>query len=176
MGASLDELFTMVTQSRFTVTAGDLEIDLSGATVEVDARLIQMRHDDTWTIVLERLRDARDAAIDAAIDAARDVGLPERGSAFRALVENCSLNKKPDQVLAAIHYLREVESVSDSPPRVVNQLFSDAGIEPPGNLSLYLNRLKERGLLMVPLEFGDKNRYSLLTSAGRAHLDKQSTS
>ena len=176
MGASLDVLFTMVTQSRFSVTAGDLEIDLSGATVEVDARLIQMRHDDTWTIVLERLRDARDAAIDAAIDAARDVGLPERGSAFRALVENCSLNKKPDQVLAAIHYLRDVESVSDSPPRVVNQLFSDAGIEPPGNLSLYLNRLKERGLLMVPLEFGDKNRYSLLTNAGRAHLDKQSTS
>ena len=76
MGASLDELFTMVTQSRFSVTAGDLEIDLSGATVEVDARLIQMRHDDTWSIVLERLRDARDAAIDAAIDAARDVGLP----------------------------------------------------------------------------------------------------
>lgn len=176
MRASLDELFTMVTQSRFTVTAGDLEIDLSGATVEVDARLIQMRHDDTWTIVLERLRDARHAAIDAAIDAARDVGLPERGSAFRALVENCSLNKKPDQVLAAIHYLRDVESVTDSPPRVVNQLFSDAGIEPPGNLSLYLNRLKERGLLMVPLKFGDKNRYSLLTDAGRAHLDKQSTS
>ena len=31
----------------------------------------------------------------------------------------------------------------------------------PGNLSLYLNRLKERGLLMVPLEHGDKNRFSL---------------
>ena len=176
MRVSLDELFAMVTQSRFTVTAGDLEIDLSGATVEVDARLIQMRHDDTWSIILERLRDARDAAIDAAIDAARDVGLPERGSAFRSLVETCSLNKKPDQVLAAIHYLRDVESVRDSPPRVVNQLFSDAGIEPPGNLSLYLNRLKERGLLMVPLEYGDKNRFSLLTDAGRAHLDKQSTS
>ena len=79
-------------------------------------------------------------------------------------------------MLAAIHYLRDVESVTDSPPRVVNQLFSDAGIEPPGNLSLYLNRLKERGLLMVPLKFGDKNRYSLLTDAGKAHLDKQSTS
>ncbi|MGA0380830.1 MAG: hypothetical protein ACO3NJ_08595 [Candidatus Poseidoniaceae archaeon] len=175
-GSNFSMADTMVSQSRFVVTAGDLEIDLSGATVEVDARLIQMRRDDTWSIVLERLRDARDAAIDAAIDAARDVGLPERGSAFRALIENCSLNKKPDQVLAAIHYLRDVEGVSDSPPRVVNQLFSDAGIEPPGNLSLYLNRLKERGLLMVPLEHGDKNRFSLLTEAGRAHLDKQSTS
>ena len=91
-------------------------------------------------------------------------------------MESCSLTKKPDQVLAAIHYLRDVEKISDSPPRVVNQLFSDAGIEPPGNLSLYLNRLKERGLLMVPLEFGEKNRFAQLTDAGRAHLDKQSTS
>ena len=176
MGATFDMLFAMVVQSRIFVTAGDLEIDISGATVEVDARLIQMRHDDTWSIVLERLRDARNAAIDAAIDAARDVGLPDRGSAFRALVETCSLGKKPDQVLAAIHYLRDVEKITDSPPRVVNQLFTDADIEPPGNLSLYLNRLKERGLLMVPIQYGDKNRFSLLTSAGKAHLDKQSTS
>ena len=166
----------MTIQSKIVITAGDIEIDLSGAAVEIDARLIQMRREDTWSIVLERLRDARDAAIDAAIDAARDYGLPERGSAFSTLVENCSLTKKPDQVLAAIHYLRDVEKISDSPPRVVNQLFSDAGIEPPGNLSLYLNRLKERGLLMVPLEFGEKNRFAQLTDAGRAHLDKQSTS
>tara|TARA_B100000003_G_C10861476_1_gene343238 strand:- start:17 stop:517 length:501 start_codon:yes stop_codon:yes gene_type:complete len=166
----------MTIQSKIVITAGDMEIDLSGAAVEIDARLIQMRREDTWSIVLERLRDARDAAIDAAIDAARDYGLPERGSAFSTLVENCSLTKKPDQVLAAIHYLRDVEKISDSPPRVVNQLFSDAGIEPPGNLSLYLNRLKERGLLMVPLEFGEKNRFAQLTDAGRAHLDKQSTS
>ena len=170
------ELIPMVAQAKITVTAGDLEIDVSGATVEVDARLIQMRHDDTWSIVLERVKDARDAAIEAAIDAARDAGLPERGSAFRSLVENCALNKKPDQVLAAIHYLRDVENVQDSPPRVVNQLFSDGGIDPPGNLSLYLNRLRERGLLEVPFEHGDKNRFAILTDAGRAHLDKQSTS
>ena len=54
MGATFDVLFAMVVQSRIFVTAGDLEIDISGATVEVDARLIQMRHDDTWSIVLER--------------------------------------------------------------------------------------------------------------------------
>ncbi len=166
----------MTIQSRIAITAGDLEIDLGGAAVEIDARLIQMRREDTWSIVLQRLRDARNAAIDAAIDAARDYGLPERGSAFRALVENCSLTKKPDQVLAAIHYLRDVEGITDSPPRVVNQLFSDAEIEPPGNLSLYLNRLKERGLLIVPTEFGEKNRFSMLTESGRAHLDKQSIS
>ena len=47
MGATFDVLFAMVVQSRIFVTAGDLEIDISGAAVEVDARLIQMRHDDT---------------------------------------------------------------------------------------------------------------------------------
>ena len=62
----------MVAQAKIVVTAGDLEIDVSGATVEVDARLIQMRHDDTWSIVLERVKDARDAAIEAAIDAAKE--------------------------------------------------------------------------------------------------------
>ena len=91
MWACLDELITMVTQSRFSVTAGDLEIDLSGATVEVDARLIQMRHDDTWSIVLERLRDARDAAIDAAID------LHE--------TSDCQ-----SEVLPSVHWLRIVHS------------------------------------------------------------------
>ena len=102
--------------------------------------------------------------------------MPERGSAFRRLIDNCNIYRTGDVILAAIHYLRDVEKIKDSPPRVVNQLFSEAEIEPPGNLSLYLNRLKERGLLMVPLEHGDKNRFSLLTDAGRAHLDKQSVS
>ena len=101
-------MIPMVAQAKIMVTAGDLEIDVSGATVEVDARLIQMRHDDTWSIVLERVREARDAAIEAAIDAARDAGLPERGSAFRSLVENCALVKKPDQVLAAIQDRKSV--------------------------------------------------------------------
>jgi hypothetical protein len=36
MRASLDDIDTMVTQSKIIITAGDLEIDVSGATVEVD--------------------------------------------------------------------------------------------------------------------------------------------
>ena len=106
--------------------------------------------------------------------AAREAGLPERGSAFRALLENCALSRKPDQVLGAIHYLRDVEGIEDSPPRIVNELFTDAGIDPPGNLSLYLNRLKERNFLMVPNGKGDKNRFAILTPEGQAHLDKRS--
>jgi hypothetical protein len=159
---------------RFTVQAGDIEIDLEGAAIQIDEQLAQTKTEHTWTMLLERIREAREQALEAAVTAAREAGLPERGSAFRALLENCALTRKPDQVLGAIHYLRDVEGVEDSPPRVVNELFSDAGIDPPGNLSLYLNRLKERNFLVVPNGRDDKNRFAILTPEGQAHLDKRS--
>lgn len=116
---------------RLTIQAGDVEIDLEGAAIQIDEQLLQTKTEHTWTVLLERIREAREAALEAAVSAARDAGLPERGSAFRALLENCALTRKPDQVLGAIHYLRDVEGISDSPPRVVNDLFTDAGIDPP---------------------------------------------
>ena len=159
---------------RLSIQAGDIEIDLEGATIQIDEQLAHAKAEHTWTVLLERIREARENALEAAVNAAREAGLPERGSAFRSLLENCALTRKPDQVLGAIHYLRSVEDVQDSPPRVVNQLFTDAGIEPPGNLSLYLNRLKDRNFLMVPDGRDDKNRFAILTPEGQAHLDKRS--
>ena len=159
---------------RLTIQAGDVEINLEGATIQIDEQITQAKTEHTWTMLLERIREARESAMEAAVTAAREAGLPERGSAFRALLENCALTRKPDQVLGAIHYLRNVEGISDSPPRVVNELFSDAGIDPPGNLSLYLNRLKERQFLEVPTGKDDKNRFAILTPEGQAHLDKRS--
>ena len=141
---------------RLTIQAGDVEIDLEGAAIQIDEQLTHVKAEHTWTVLLERIREARETAMEAAVVAAREAGLPERGSAFRALLENCALSRKPDQVLGAIHYLRDVEGIEDSPPRVVNELFTDAGIDPPGNLSLYLNRLKERNFLMVPNGKDDK--------------------
>jgi hypothetical protein len=164
----------MEDDTRVLIRAGDVDIDLSGAQSSVDERLTRVRDDDTWSIALSRIRNARERAIEAAVDAAREAGLPERGSAFRALIENCSLIRKPDQVLGAIQYLRDVEGVNDSPPRVIDQLFEDAGLAPPGNLSLYLNRLRERGFLVTPPSAKEKNRYAILTPEGRAHLDKRS--
>ena len=159
---------------RLTIQAGDVEIDLEGAAIQIDEQLTHVQAEHTWTVLLERIREARESALEAAVVAARNAGLPERGSAFRALLENCALTRKPDQVLGAIHYLRNVEGVEDSPPRIVNELFTDAGIDPPGNLSLYLNRLKERNFLMVPSGKDDKNRFAILTPEGQAHLDKRS--
>jgi len=159
---------------RLTIQAGDVEIDLEGAAIQIDEQLSHVKVEHTWTVLLERIREAREAAMEAAVIAAREAGLPERGSAFRALLENCALSRKPDQVLGAIHYLRDVEGIEDSPPRIVNELFTDAGIDPPGNLSLYLNRLKERNFLMVPAGKDDKNRFAILTPEGQTHLDKRS--
>ena len=56
--------------------------------------------------------------------------------------------------------------------RIINQLFEDAGMEAPGNLSLYLNRLRERKFLVIPDGSEDKNRFAVLSDEGRAHLDK----
>ena len=165
----------MEANSKVSVIAGDIEIDLEGAAMEVEEQLILHRQDDTWTIMLDRLAQARKDALEAAVSAAKEKGLPERGSAFRVLLETCSLERKPDQVLGAIHYLPSVEGIQDSPPRVINQLFSDAKIDPPGNLSLYLNRLRERKFLVIPPGKEDKNRFAHLTEEGRAHLDKRST-
>lgn len=160
---------------RLTVRAGDMEIDLEGAAIQIDEHVAAAKDDHTWTALLERIREAREHAVEAAVSAAREAGLPERGSAFRTLLTNCALTKKPDQVLGAIHYLRNVEGIEDSPPRIVNELFEDAGIDPPGNLSLYLNRLKERNFLMVPEGKDDKNRFAILTPEGQDHLDKRSS-
>ena len=101
---------------RLSIQAGDIEIDLEGATIQIDEQLAHAKAEHTWTVLLERIREARENALEAAVNAAREAGLPERGSAFRSLLENCALTRKPDQVLGAIHYLRSVEDVQDSPP------------------------------------------------------------
>lgn len=160
---------------KISVTAGDVEIDHDGSTAEIEEMLSLLRRDDSWSLMIERLKVARNASMEAAIAAAKASGLPERGSAFRTLIETCALKRKPDQVLGAIHYLREVEGVTDSPPRVINQLFEDAGMDSPGNLSLYLNRLRERNFLIIPSGSEDKSRFAILSTEGRAHLDKRST-
>lgn len=161
--------------SRILIRVGDTEIDITGSQKEVDAKLLQLREDETWSGALSRIRSARENAIAAAIEAARKTGLPERGSAFRALIENSNITKKPDQVLAAIQYLREVEGVPDSPPRVIKGIFEDADMMPPDNLSLYLNRLRERGFLTFAPHSPEKNRYAVLTPEGRSHLDRRSS-
>ena len=77
-------------EARVIIRAGDVEIDLSGAQSSVDERLVRIHDDDTWSIALSRIRNAREKAISAAVEAAKAAGLPERGSAFKSLIDNCN--------------------------------------------------------------------------------------
>ncbi len=170
---------------RIYIRVGSTEVDLSGSAREVNDSWLKLREQDTWASSLSKVRTARQDAIDAARASLQELGIPERGSAFRRLIENCGIYKTGDVILAAIHYLRSVEKEEDTPPREVKQFIVDSGkwsteeVE-KWNLSLYINRMledtSERGkpaLLEYPAGM-DKNRFVILTDAGRDHLERLS--
>ena len=126
-------------------------------------------------------RQARQEAIERAREVALKSGIPERGSAFRRLIDTCDIEKKSDVILAAIHYLRSVEKESDTPPRDIKKLIAQSekwGEDEVGkwNLSLYINRMLEgsSALLEYPGDQSEKNRFVVLTDAGLDHLENMS--
>ena len=139
---------------------------------------------DTWQSTLSRIRVARQEAIESAREVAIRSGIPERGSAFRRLIDTCGIEKKSNVILAAIHYLRSVEKESDTPPRDLRKLISQSKKwteedVSKWNLSLYISRMLEGGsdqspMLEYPKDMPEKNRYVVLTDAGIDHLEKMS--
>ncbi|DAC25652.1 MAG TPA: hypothetical protein D7H85_04190 [Candidatus Poseidoniales archaeon] len=177
LGGSMSDEAGDGLKARLSIRVGNSRIDLEGTEQVVTAELLKLRADEQWSTALEKVRETREKAFEAARIAAMQTGLPERGSAFSSLVTTCQLTKKPDMILAAIHYLREVEGQRDSPPRELKQLFIDAGHDADDvekwNISLYLNRLREQGRLTFPEDMPEKNRFMSLTDEGRAHLDSR---
>ena len=161
-------------QTKVSIHVGDFEFKAEGSQIEVEERLSHFKEEGVWNAMLERIQESKEFAIESASNLSKSEDLTPRGSSFRALLENYSLEGKPEQVLGALHYLRDIEELEDCPPRVINTLFEDANIDPPGNLSLYINRLKERSFIMIPDKHGDKNRYAQLTEGGRLHLEEKS--
>ena len=53
-----------------------MEIDLEGAAIQIDERLGHVKAEHTWTMLLDRIREARENALEAAVTAAREAGLP----------------------------------------------------------------------------------------------------
>ena len=45
---------------RLTIQAGDVEIDLEGAAIQIDEQMLQTKTEHTWTVLLERIREARE--------------------------------------------------------------------------------------------------------------------
>ena len=157
--------------NKISIQVGEFEFESEGSQIEVDEKFARFKEEGFWNIISERLEEAKDIAID--VSTSQQNSIPERGMKFRTLVENCSLEGKPEQVLGALHFLRDVEGLDDCPPRVINALFEQANIEPPGNLSLYINRLIEKEFLSIPKKHGEKNRFAELTEAGRKHLENK---
>ena len=166
---------------RIYIKAGSEEIDLSGSAREVNDAWLNITKQDTWQSTLSRIRLARQEAIDRAREVALKSGIPERGSAFKRLMDTCDINKKSDVILAAIHYLRSVEKESDTPPRDIKRLIVQSEKWEEGeidkwNMSLYINRMLEgeKALLEYPGNQPEKNRFVVLTDAGLDHLENMS--
>ena len=159
--------------NKISIQVGEFEFESEGSQIEVDEKFARFKEEGFWNIITERLEEAKDITIDASNSTSREQSISERGMKFRTLVENCSLEGKPEQVLGALHFLRDVEGLEDCPPRVINALFEQADIEPAGNLSLYINRLREKEFLTIPKRHGDKNRFVELPDAGRKHLENK---
>ena len=135
--------------NKISIHVGEFDFESEGSEIEVDEKFARFKEEGFWSIILERLEDAKDMAVDASNSTSEQKSIPQRGMMFRTLVDNCSLEGKPEQVLGALHFLRDVEGLTDCPPRVINALFEEANIEPPGNLSLYINRLREKDFLLI---------------------------
>ena len=166
---------------RIYIKAGSEEIDLSGSAREVNDAWLNITKQDTWQSTLSRIRLARQESIDRAREVALKSGIPERGSAFKRLMDTCGIDKKSDVILAAIHYLRSVEKESDTPPRDIKRLIVQSEKweeEEIGkwNMSLYINRMLEgeKALLEYPGNQPEKNRFVVLTDAGLDHLENMS--
>lgn len=159
--------------NKMSIQVGEFEFESEGSQIEVDEKFARFKEEGFWNIITERLEEAKDMTIDSSNSTSQEKSISDRGMKFRTLIENCSLEGKPDQVLGALHFLRDVEGLEDCPPRVINALFEQANVEPPGNLSLYINRLCDKEFLTIPKQHGDKNRYAELTEAGRKHLENK---
>ena len=146
--------------------------------------MVKIKEGDSWEEKLLIIKKARDSAVQIAAQRAVQSGIPERGSAFRRVLDSCNIEKTGDVILAAIHYLRFVEKETNTPPRELKNLVSQSGkwgeedVE-KWNLSLYINRMLEGGVsgkkiepfLEYPTGMPKKNRYVILTDAGRNYLE-----
>jgi hypothetical protein len=172
---------------RIYIKVGSDIIDLTGSAKEVSDGWLKIKEDGSWTANLSAIRNARDLAVEEAAQRAIQSGIPERGSAFRRVLDSCGIEKTGDVILATIHYLRFVEKETNTPPRELKTLVSQSGkwgeeeVE-KWNLSLYINRMLEGGasgkkqepLLEYPTGMPKKNRYVVLTDAGRNYLERLS--
>ena len=73
---------------RIIIRVGSTEVELTGSSREVNDSWLKLKEQDTWASALSKIRTARQDAIEAARKSLSETGVPERGSAFRRLLDN----------------------------------------------------------------------------------------
>ena len=107
---------------RIYIKVGSDIIDLSGSSKEVQEGWLKIKEEESWEGKLSAIKKARDSAVQIAAQRAVQSGIPERGSAFRRVLDSCEIEKTGDVILAAIHYLRFVEKETNTPPRELKNI------------------------------------------------------
>ena len=95
--------------SKLSIRIGEFEFEYEGSTYEIDEKLAEFKQEGLWGVITERLQDAKEQSIDSSVSVSQEKSISQRGMKFRTLLENCTLDGKPEQVLGAIHFLRDLE-------------------------------------------------------------------
>ena len=71
---------------KISVTAGDVEIDHEGSAPAIGEMLALLRQDDSWSIMIERLKVAKNAVIETNKASTKGEGDARRGAGTRAVM------------------------------------------------------------------------------------------
>ena len=93
----------MSDMSKISIQVGEFEFEYEGSQIEVDEKFAQFKEEGFWNIMTEMLQEAKDINLDTNAVVSKEQAVSDRGLKFRNLVENCSLEGKPDRVLGALH-------------------------------------------------------------------------
>ena len=84
--------------NKISIQVGEFEFESEGSQIEVDEKFARFKEEGFWNIITERLEEAKDMTIDSSNSTSQEKSISDRGMKFRTLIENCSLEGKPDQV------------------------------------------------------------------------------
>ena len=76
---------------RIYIKVGSDIIDLTGTAKEVQEDWLKIKDEDSWEGKLLAIKNARDSAVQIAAKRAVQSGIPERGSAFRRVLDSCEI-------------------------------------------------------------------------------------
>ena len=159
----------MEDEVKLSLILGQKEFEMVGSESEVKQKWEEMKQSDEWDAILQKIKLAKKDTEAATVVAKNELGADK----FASLIHHSNITTKSDRILAAIFHLRDLQKLEDCPPRTIEKLFDSANLENPGNLSLYVNRLRDRGFLTIPEKFSEKNRYVILTEEGHRQLNQR---